>query len=40
LQQCARLMARDNIRRVFVFDGHNIVGVVTASDIFKSLECD
>jgi len=40
LQQCARLMARDNIRRVFVFDGRDIVGVVTASDIFKSLECD
>jgi len=40
LQQCARLMARDNIRRVFVFDGRDIVGVVTASDIFKSLECN
>jgi len=40
LQQCARLMARDNIRRVFVFDGRDIVGVVTAGDIFKSLECD
>ena len=40
LRQCARLMARDNIRRVFVFDGRDIVGVVTAGDIFKSLECD
>ncbi len=37
LQECARLMARDHIRRVFVFDGHNIAGVVSASDIFKSL---
>jgi CBS domain-containing protein len=37
LQDCARLMARDRIRRVFVFDGHNIVGVVSASDIFQSL---
>jgi CBS domain-containing protein len=37
LQECARLMARDHIRRVFVFDGHNIVGVVSATDIFQSL---
>ncbi len=37
LQECARLMARDRIRRVFVFDGHNIIGVVSASDIFQSL---
>ena len=37
LQECARLMARDHIRRVFVFDGHNIQGVVSASDIFRTL---
>jgi CBS domain-containing protein len=37
LHECARLMARDHIRRVFVFDGHDIVGVVSASDIFQSL---
>lgn len=37
LQECARLMARDHIRRVFVFDGHNIVGVVSARDIFRTL---
>ena len=37
LRDCARLMARDHIRRVFVFDGRNIVGVVSASDIFRTL---
>jgi signal-transduction protein with cAMP-binding, CBS, and nucleotidyltransferase domain len=30
-------MARDHIRRVFVFDGRKIVGVVSASDIFRTL---
>jgi len=37
LQECAHLMAREQIRRVFVFDGHNILGVVSASDIFQTL---
>lgn len=37
LQDCAHLMAREQIRRVFVFDGHNILGVVSASDIFQTL---
>jgi CBS domain-containing protein len=37
LPECARLMARDHIRRVFVFDGRKIVGVVSASDIFRTL---
>ena len=37
LEECARVMARENIRRVFVFDGHNIVGVLSASDIFRML---
>jgi CBS domain-containing protein len=37
LAECARLMARDHIRRVFVFDGHKIVGVVSATDIFQTL---
>lgn len=37
LQECARLMARDHIRRVFVFDGQSIRGVVSASDIFRTL---
>jgi signal-transduction protein with cAMP-binding, CBS, and nucleotidyltransferase domain len=37
LRDCARLMARDHIRRVFVFDGRDIIGVVSASDIFRTL---
>ena len=37
LQECAHLMAREQIRRVFMFDGHNILGVVSASDIFQTL---
>ncbi|UCC88614.1 MAG: CBS domain-containing protein [Anaerolineales bacterium] len=37
LQECARLMARDHIRRVFVFDGQDVIGVVSASDIFQIL---
>jgi acyl-homoserine-lactone acylase len=31
------VMARERIRRVFVFDGHNVVGVISASDIFDTL---
>jgi isocitrate dehydrogenase len=37
LQECARLMAQEDIRRVFVFDGRAIVGILTASDIFRTL---
>ena len=37
LQDCARLMGQEDIRRVFVFDGRNIVGILTASDIFRTL---
>jgi CBS domain-containing protein len=37
LEECARVMSREDIRRVFVFDGHNIVGVLSASDIFRML---
>lgn len=37
LQECARLMGREHIRRVFVFDGHDIIGVVSAIDIFQTL---
>jgi CBS domain-containing protein len=37
LQECARLMAHEDIRRVFVFDGRNIIGILTASDIFRTL---
>jgi CBS domain-containing protein len=34
LQDCAALMARADIRRVLVFDGQAIVGIVSSSDIF------
>ena len=34
LQDCAALMARADIRRVLVFDGQDIVGIVSSSDIF------
>ena len=37
LQECAHLMAREQIRRVFVFDKHEVVGVVSASDIFRTI---
>lgn len=35
LQDCAALMARADIRRVLVFDGKDIVGIVSSSDIFN-----
>ena len=34
LHDCAALMARADIRRVLVFDGQDIVGIVSSSDIF------
>ena len=37
LRECARLMGLEQIRRVFVFEKHKVVGVVSASDIFDSL---
>jgi CBS domain-containing protein len=37
LRECARVMGRERIRRVFVFDKHKVVGVVSASDIFAKL---
>ena len=37
LHECARLMGREHIRRVFVFERQNVVGVVSASDIFNTL---
>ena len=37
LQECARVMGREHIRRVFVFDRQKVVGVVSASDIFETL---
>jgi CBS domain-containing protein len=35
LQDCAALMGRADIRRVLVFDGQDIVGIVSSSDIFN-----
>jgi CBS domain-containing protein len=35
LIDCAALMARADIRRVLVFDGQDIVGIVSSSDIFN-----
>jgi CBS domain-containing protein len=37
LQECAALLARADIRRVLVYDGHEIVGIVSSSDIFGAL---
>lgn len=34
---CAALMQRDGIRRVFVFDGKDIVGIISISNIFKAI---
>ena len=36
LRECARLMGREHIRRVFVFERRKVVGVVSASDIFDT----
>ena len=37
LQECAALLARADIRRVLVYDGQQIVGIVSSSDIFDAL---
>jgi CBS domain-containing protein len=37
LQECAALLARADIRRVLVYDGQDIVGIVSSSDIFEAL---
>jgi CBS domain-containing protein len=37
LQECAALLARAEIRRVLVYDGRAIVGIVSSSDIFEAL---
>ena len=37
LQECAALLSRADIRRVLVYDGNEIVGIVSSSDIFKAL---
>jgi CBS domain-containing protein len=36
LKDIARVMRRDNVRCVIVFDGINIRGVVSASDVFRA----
>jgi CBS domain-containing protein len=37
LQECAALLSRADIRRVLVYDGKDIVGIVSSSDIFNAL---
>jgi isocitrate dehydrogenase len=37
LEECASLLARADIRRVLVYDGQSIVGIVSSSDIFNAL---
>lgn len=37
LQECAALLTRAEIRRVLVYDGKNIIGIVSSSDIFRAL---
>jgi isocitrate dehydrogenase len=37
LQECAALLARADIRRVLVFDGNKMVGIVSMSDIFNAV---
>ena len=37
LQEISALFARANIRRVLVFDGEHMVGIVSSSDIFNAL---
>jgi CBS domain-containing protein len=37
LQECAALLARADIRRVLVYDGKDMVGIVSSSDIFNAL---
>jgi signal-transduction protein with cAMP-binding, CBS, and nucleotidyltransferase domain len=37
LQECAALLSRADIRRVLVYDGKEIVGIVSSSDIFNAL---
>jgi CBS domain-containing protein len=37
LEECAGLLSRADIRRVVVYDGEAIVGLVSSSDIFHAL---
>ena len=38
LQYCARIMHQAGIRRAPVFDGKDIVGIISNTDIFNALE--
>lgn len=38
LKYCARLMHQAGIRRAPVFDGKNIVGIISNTDLFNALE--
>ncbi len=37
LQDCAALLTRADIRRVLVYDGKNMIGIVSSRDIFNAL---
>ncbi len=37
LQECAALLARADIRRVLVYDGTNMLGIISSGDIFNAL---
>ena len=37
LQECAALLARADIRRVLVYDGTDMLGIISSSDIFNAL---
>jgi CBS domain-containing protein len=37
LRECASLLARADIRRVLVYDGQELLGIVSSSDIFNAL---
>lgn len=36
LQDCAMLMERAGIRRVLVYDGKQVIGIVSSTDIFRA----
>ncbi len=38
LENCARLMRMTNIRRLPVFDGQKVIGIVSNTDIFDAME--
>jgi CBS domain-containing protein len=38
LENCARLMRMTNIRRLPIFDGQKVIGLVSNTDIFDAIE--